>query len=133
MPIYKLPNIPGFLLFRVFFNARFYYPVFALMFLQFGLTLSQFSLSNLIWAVAIVSLEVPSGALADVVGRKTLVVLAAFLMILEMVVLLVATPEPGPLLLALFCLNRFLSGAGAQRERGHTTLPTASVSSTQQT
>ena len=118
MPVYKLPNIPGFLLFRVFFNARFYYPVFALMFLQFGLNLSQFSLSNLIWAVAIVSLEVPSGALADVVGRKKLVVLAAFLMILEMVVLLVATPEPGPLLLALFCLNRFLSGAGEAMASG---------------
>lgn len=118
MPIYKLPNIPGFLLFRVFFNARFYYPVFALMFLQFGLTLSQFSLSNLIWAIAIVSLEVPSGALADVVGRKKLVVLAAVLMILEMVVLLLATPEPGPVLLALFCLNRFLSGAGEAMASG---------------
>ena len=70
MPLYRLPNIPGFLAFRVFFNARFYYPVFALLFLDFGLTLSEFSISNLIWAVAIVTLEVPSGALADVVGRK---------------------------------------------------------------
>lgn len=112
MPLYRLPNIPGFLAFRVFFNARFYYPVFALLFLDFGLTLSEFSISNLIWAVAIVTLEVPSGALADVVGRKKLVVLAAFLMILEMAVLLVAQPNNGTTLLLLFCANRFLSGAG---------------------
>lgn len=118
MPIYKLPNIPGFLTFRVFFNARFYYPVFALMFLDFGLSLSEFSLSNLIWAAAIVSLEVPSGAMADVIGRRKLVVLASLLMIVEMAVLLIAKPEPGTTLLTLFCLNRFLSGAGEAMASG---------------
>lgn len=118
MPLYRLPNIPEFLAFRVFFNARFYYPVFALLFLDFGLTLSEFSISNLIWAVAIVTLEVPSGALADVVGRKKLVVLAAFLMILEMGVLLVAQPNSGTTLLLLFCANRFLSGAGEAMASG---------------
>ena len=118
VPLYRLPNIPGFLAFRVFFNARFYYPVFALLFLDFGLTLSEFSISNLIWAVAIVTLEVPSGAMADVVGRKKLVVLAAFLMILEMGVLLVAQPNSGTTLLLLFCANRFLSGAGEAMASG---------------
>lgn len=118
LPLYKLPNIAAFIAFRVLFNARFYYPVFALMFLDFGLTLSEFSLSNLIWAVTIVTLEVPSGALADVMGRKKLVVLAAFLMILEMGVLLVAQPDSGTTLLALFCLNRFLSGAGEAMASG---------------
>jgi len=92
--------------------------VFALLFLDFGLTLSEFSISNLIWAVAIVTLEVPSGALADVVGRKKLVVLAAFLMILEMGVLLVAQPNSGTTLLLLFCANRFLSGAGEAMASG---------------
>ena len=118
VPLYKLPNIAGFLAFRVFFNARFYYPVFALLFLDFGLTLSEFSISNLIWAVAIVALEVPSGALAGVIGRKKLVLLAAFLMILEMGVLLLAQPNTGTTLLLLFCTNRFLSGAGEAMASG---------------
>lgn len=114
----KLPNVLPFLVFRVFFNARFYYPVFAILFLDFGLTLAQFSLSNLVWAVSIVLLEVPSGALADVLGRKKLVVAAALLMLLEMGVLLVATPEPSNTLLALFCLNRLLSGAAEAMASG---------------
>lgn len=118
MPLYKLPNIAAFIAFRVLFNARFYYPVFALLFLDFGLTLSEFSMSNLIWAVTIVALEVPSGALADVIGRKRLVVLAALLMILEMGVLLIAQPDTGTTLLLLFCLNRFLSGAGEAMASG---------------
>lgn len=118
MPLYKLPNIASFIVFRVFFNARFYYPVFALLFLDFGLTLSQFSLSNLVWAAAIVVLEVPSGALADVLGRKKLVVAAAVLMIIEMLVLLVAEAEPSLVLLGLFCLNRLLSGAAEAMASG---------------
>jgi len=118
MPLYKLPNIPQFLIFRVFFNARFYYPVFALMFLEFGLSVAQFSASNLVWAVAIVVLEVPSGALADLIGRKRLVVLAALLMIVEMAVLLVARPNSGNMVLFLFCLNRLLSGAGEAMASG---------------
>lgn len=117
-PLHRLPNVVPFIAFRVFFNLRFYYPVFALLFLDFGLTLSQFAASNLVWAVAIVLLEVPSGALADIVGRKKLVVLAALLMLCEMGVLLVAKPEPGAQLLLLFCLNRLLSGAGEAMASG---------------
>lgn len=118
MELLKLPNVLSFLLFRVFFNARFYYPIFAILFLDFGLTLAQFSLSNLVWAVTIVLLEVPSGALADVLGRRKLVVAAALLMISEMGVLLIAEPQPSTTLLALFCLNRFLSGAAEAMASG---------------
>ena len=63
-------NVRRFILFRVLFNARFYYPVFAILFLDLGLTPEQFALANTVWAVAIVLLEVPSGALADLVGRR---------------------------------------------------------------
>ncbi len=114
----KLPNVLPFLVFRVFFNARFYYPIFAVLFLDFGLTLAQFSLSNLIWAISIVLLEVPSGALADVLGRKKLVVAAALLMLMELGVLLIAQPEPSTALLVLFCLNRLLSGAAEAMASG---------------
>lgn len=114
----RLPNVVPFLIFRVFFNLRFYYPVFALLFLDFGLTLSQFSISNLVWALAIVALEVPSGALADIVGRKKLVVSAACFMLCEMGVLLWARPHSGDILLLWFCLNRLLSGAGEAMASG---------------
>ena len=118
VPLIKETNVLPFLLFRIFFNARFYYPVFALLFIDYGLSLSQFSISNLAWAAAIVCLEVPSGALADVLGRKKLVVLASLLMIGEMGVLLWVKPEPGPTLLIAFGLNRLLSGAAEAMASG---------------
>ena len=80
-------NLPLFIAFRLLFNARFYYPVFAVIQLDYGLTLPQFAILNAVWAVSIVLLEVPSGALADRVGRKRMVVVAAILMVLDMGVL----------------------------------------------
>ena len=59
---FAIRNVRLFIAFRVFFNARFYYPVFTILFLDFGLTLEQFALLNAAWAAAIVLLEVPSGA-----------------------------------------------------------------------
>ena len=58
-------NIPLFIAFRLLFNARFYYPVFAVIQLDYGLTMAQFAILNAVWAVSIVVLKVPSGALAD--------------------------------------------------------------------
>ena len=58
-------NIPLFIAFRVLFNARWYYPVLAVLFLDFGLSIGQYALLNVAWAAAIVGLEVPSGALAE--------------------------------------------------------------------
>jgi MFS family permease len=63
-------NVGLFVAFRVLFNARFYYPVFMVMFLDYGITVEEFALLNAIWAAAIVLLEVPSGALADLIGRR---------------------------------------------------------------
>src|SRR4029450_5357904 len=104
-------NVPLFIAFRVLFNARWYYPVLAVLFLDLGLTIEQYALLNVAWAAAIVGLEVPSGALADQVGRKRMVVLAVGLMVLEMAVFAFA-PRGNPMLLfALFLLNRVISGA----------------------
>lgn len=105
-----LKNVRSFTLFRMFFNARFYYPVYALLFLDYGLTLEQFGILNAVWAATIVLAEVPSGALADTVGRRVLLIAAGFLMILEMVVLLVAPINGGSLLFFLFLANRVISG-----------------------
>lgn len=103
-------NIPRFLAFRVLFSARFYYPVLAVLFLDYGLSLTQFALLNALWAAAIVLLEVPSGALADRWGRARLVRLASWIMVVEMAVL-VLVPLGAPwLVFTAFALNRILSG-----------------------
>lgn len=113
-----LRNVRSFTFFRVFFSARFYYPVYALLFLDYGLTLAQFGVLNAIWAVTIVVLEIPSGALADTIGRRNLLIFAGVCMVLEMGVLLLAPIGGGPLLFGLFVLNRILSGAAEAAASG---------------
>ncbi len=103
-------NIPCFIFFRLFFNARFYYPVFAILFLDYGLTMSQFALLNAVWAAVIVVGEVPFGAVADKLGRKPLVVAASVLMVLEMAVLLAAPVGKPEIAFWFFLINRVLSG-----------------------
>lgn len=104
-------NVRWFIVFRVVFNARFYYPVLAILFLDLGLSLEQYALLNVAWAAAIVLLEVPSGALADLVGRKHLVVFASCLMVVEMAIFSFAPTGNVALLFWLFLLNRLFSGA----------------------
>jgi MFS family permease len=122
-------NLPLFVAFRVLFHARFYYPVIGVLFLDLGLTLEQYALLNVIWAVVIIVLEIPSGALADVIGRKRMVVLAAALMVAEMAVFALA--PRGAWMFWLLVLNRILSGAaeacasGADEALAYDSLPEA--------
>jgi MFS family permease len=103
-------NWRRFVLFRVLFNSRFYYPVLAVLFLDLGLSATEYTLLNFAWALAIVFTDLPAGVLADRIGRKPLVVAAASCMVLEMC-LLGAAPIHGGLVLLLCCLaNRILSG-----------------------
>lgn len=106
------------MLFTTLYNARAYYPVLAVLFTDLGLRLDQYVLLNGVWAAAIFLLEVPSGALADTLGRKRLLVFSAALMVLEMGVLLFAPKDGGALLFALCLLNRFLSGASEAAASG---------------
>ena len=107
---FRVNNVRSFIAFRVFFNCRFYYPVFTVLFLDFGLSVAQFSILNAVWAATIVLAEVPSGALADIVGRKRLLVFAACSMLVEMVILCVAPQGNTALLFAFVLVNRVLSG-----------------------
>jgi MFS family permease len=103
-------NWRRFVFFRVLFNSRFSYPVLAVLFLDLGLSATQYTLLNFAWAIAIVCTDLPAGALADRIGRRPLVVAAGTAMVIEMVLLCVA-PAGGGTLLFLFCLaNRLLSG-----------------------
>jgi len=115
---FKIRNIRLFIAFRVFFNSRFYYPVFTILFLDFGLTLEQFALLNLVWAMTIVLLEIPSGALADTIGRKNLLVFAGVCMVLEMALLCFAPLGNPRLLFYIFFANRVLSGSAEAAASG---------------
>lgn len=120
-----------YVLFTTLYNARAYYPVLAILFTDLGLTIDQYVLLNGVWAAAIFLLEVPSGALADTLGRKRLLVFSAALMVLEMGVLLLAPKDGGMLLFGLCLINRFLSGAseaaasGADESIAYDALPEA--------
>lgn len=103
-------NIPLFIAFRVFFNARWYYPVLAVLFLDLGLSLAEYAILNVAWAISIVCLEVPSGALSDQIGRRKMVILAAGIMVLEMLLFAFA-PVGSAWLFPILLLNRILSGA----------------------
>lgn len=104
-------NVLYFIIFRLCFNCRFYYPVLSILFVDFGLTLAQYSYLNVAWAVAIVLCEVPSGALADVWGRRNLVILSSFLMFIEMSVMAFApVGEAVAILFPVFLINRVISG-----------------------
>ena len=103
-------NWRRFVLFRVLFNARFYYPVLAVLFLDLGLNATEYTLLNFAWALAIVFTDLPAGVLADRIGRKPLVVAAAVFMVLEMSLLCVAPLHGGAVLLLCCLLNRVLSG-----------------------
>jgi len=79
--------------------------------LDYGLTLAQFAVLNAVWAASIVLLEVPSGALADWIGRKRMVVAAAVLMVLEMSLLAFVPLGNNTLVFWVWVVNRCLSGA----------------------
>ncbi|NOH68404.1 MFS transporter [Vibrio rotiferianus] len=108
--ILKIRNVRCFLMFRSSYFARFYYPVFTLLYLDYGLTLSQFAMLNVVWAATIVLAEVPSGAFADTLGRKRLVVLSSLVMFIE-IVMIAFVPTGNPtFVFVVFLINRVLSG-----------------------
>lgn len=107
---FTIANIRLFIAFRIFFNARFYYPVFTILFLDYGLTIEQFALLNSVWAITIVCAEVPSGALADVIGRKRLIVTTSVLMLMELGFIAFVPLADIRLVFWAFFTNRILSG-----------------------
>ena len=65
---------------------------------------------NVVWAATIVLFEVPSGALADIFGRKTLLLCTSVIMIVELL-LISFVPVGNPnLVFYVFLINRILSG-----------------------
>lgn len=111
-------NVRLFIVFKALFNARFYYPIFAIIYLDFGLSLEQFALLNVIWAITIILAEVPSGALSDLFGRKKLLVFTTTLMVAEMAVWAFAPRADPTVLFWILAINRILSGLGEASASG---------------
>lgn len=126
----EMAGNPGrYVWFTALYNARAYYPILAILFLDLGLTLDQYVMLNLVWAATIFLFEVPSGALADTLGRKNLLVTASLLMVAEMSCLLFAPKDGDWLLFSLCVANRLLSGlseaaaSGADEALAYDSLP----------
>ncbi len=115
---FRHKNLRLYAWFTILYNARAYYPVSAVLFLDLGLSREQFLTFNALWAGVIFLLEVPSGALADTIGRKKLLVAAAVMMTLEMAALLFAPANGGWVLLLMVFANRLLSGASEASASG---------------
>jgi len=115
---FVVPNVRLFVAFRLLFNSRFYYPIFTILFLDFGLSLEQFAILNTVWAASIVLLEVPSGALADTIGRRNLVLSASVIMVAEMLLMCFAPIGQATVVFYLFLFNRILSGAAEAAASG---------------
>jgi MFS family permease len=73
---------------------------------------------NAVWAATIVLAEVPSGALADIIGRRRLVLAAAVLMVVEMALLCFVPRGNADLLFAVFLVNRICSGGAEAAASG---------------
>ncbi|MEM9081660.1 MAG: MFS transporter [Verrucomicrobiota bacterium] len=115
---FRHTNVRLYAWFTVLYSARAYYPIFAILFLDLGLSREQFLTLNAIWAATIFLLEVPSGALADTIGRRKLILASAIMMIIEMACLLFAPQNGGWLLFLLVLTNRILSGASEAAASG---------------
>jgi len=115
---FSIPNIRLFIMFRVFMNSRFYYPVFTILFLDFGLSIAQFSILNAVWAATIILTEVPSGAFADLIGRRRLLIFAASVMLVEISVISFAPTSNPDIVFVFFLVNRVLSGLGEASASG---------------
>ncbi|MFV0438035.1 MAG: MFS transporter [Desulfopila sp.] len=107
---FAIRNIRLFIAFRILFSCRFYYPVFTILFLDYGLTIEQFALLNTVWAITIVVAEVPSGALADILGRKALLITTALCMVIEMGIIAFIPTTNITLVFWAFFINRVMSG-----------------------
>jgi len=102
----------------VLYNARAYYPVLAVLFVNLGIAEENYLRLNALWALTILLLEIPSGALADTIGRKKLVVFSAVLMVVEMALLIFAPIKGGAILILMCVTNRILSGVSEAAASG---------------
>lgn len=67
--------------------ARFYIPIIALFYIASQVPLEQFAIIMSVFALATLVLEIPSGVVADILGKKNTMIIAAILYAIELVMI----------------------------------------------
>lgn len=67
--------------------ARFYIPVIALFYIASQVPLEQFAIIMSVFALATLVLEIPSGVIADILGKKNTMIVATLFYIIELVII----------------------------------------------
>lgn len=67
--------------------VRFFIPVLALFYIASQVSLDQFTIIMGIFSLAILLLEIPSGVLADLIGRKKTIILAKICFLIELILI----------------------------------------------
>src|SRR3989338_9892438 len=84
-------NIKLYYLFNLFRQSFFFAPVIFLFFQANNLSMTQILLLQSIYSIAIVLLEVPTGAVGDYFGKKTSISIGAFLFFLGLSIYSIGT------------------------------------------
>ncbi len=92
--------------------GRFFIPVIALFYIASQVTLEQFTIIFSIFALATLILEIPSGVVADILGKKKTLLLSRALYVIEVYIL---TFHNGFL---LFLIAKIISGFGVSLSSG---------------
>ncbi len=92
--------------------VRFFIPVLALFYIASQVPLEQFAVIMSVFALATLILEIPSGVVADLIGRKKVLLLARFLYIIE--IFLIAFYNG----FWVFLIAKIISGIGVSLSSG---------------
>lgn len=66
--------------------ARFYIPIIALFYIASQVSIEQFSIIMAVFALVTLLLEIPSGVIADLLGKKNTLIIATILYLIELVI-----------------------------------------------
>ncbi|MBU0614761.1 MAG: MFS transporter [Nanoarchaeota archaeon] len=80
-------NIKKFYIYRIFSSFTFFLPVYYLFLLEKGLNLTEVLIVQAVFSMTIVLSQVPSGAFADIVGKKYALALSNFLYLISLILI----------------------------------------------
>ncbi len=107
-------NIPLMNIIASLMWGRFFIPVLALFYIASQVTLAQFSLIMGIFSLSIVLLEVPTGVISDLLGRKKTLLLSRFCYIIEIILIAFFNG------FWVFLIAKIISGIGVSLSSGTT-------------
>ncbi|MBD3355089.1 MFS transporter [Candidatus Woesearchaeota archaeon] len=81
-------NVWKYFVFEGLWSLVFFFPIFQLFYLARGMTITQIALIGIVFSIARLTMEVPSGVLADRWGRKKTLFLCQIFLIVDMTILI---------------------------------------------